>query len=224
MAAIIYDLSGRAFAQELGVDEKAVRKARLKGDIKFGYNAVSGKYNLEEAKKNQWVQEQFLVKPKAGVNKAKAIDKLEKLEKKGGDKSAGVSGRGQQPPNDEPEEGPDEDLNDCTVEELTKRLKVTSNMPARKALQYTQIVELARAKLKLQQEAGVLVAKVDVEKQLFAKGRILKADVMNIAENTVDDVLAAPNRVEAINILKQYCTNLLERYSNEEQLNINNEE
>lgn len=192
MAAITYDLSGRAFASEIGVDEKAVRKAIVRGDITKGFNAISKKFNLEEAKKNQWVQDQFLIKAKPGVSKVKAIDKLENFEKKNVGKSAEkTEPQPKQPDDDEPIT--DEDLNDCTVEELTQRLKVTSNMPAKVALQYTQIVELARAKLKLQQEAGVLVAKVDVEKQLFAKGRILKADVMNIAENTVDDVLAAPN-------------------------------
>jgi hypothetical protein len=215
MAAIIYDLSGRAFAEVIGVDEKAVRKAIVRGDIKHGFSAVKKKFNLEEAKKNQWVQDQLLVRAKAGVSINKAIEKLEK--QKIGKSASG----GQQPPkDDEPE---DEDLTDCTVEELTVKLKVTSNMPREKALRYTEIVELALAKLKLQKEAGVLVAKADVEKELFAKGRILKQDIMNIAESVVDDVLAAPNRTEAVNIIKTHCNELLTRYSKEEELTINNE-
>lgn len=79
-------------------------------------------------------------------------------------------------------------------------------------------VDLKTSQLKLEQLSGSLVARKEVEKELFAFGQLIREQIMNVPVKIVDDVRAAPTRVEALNIITDALTDVLQKLSETQNL------
>lgn len=193
-------LSIRAYAEMVGVDEKAVRKARDAGLLKTGYDAKTGKIIPSKADK-AWGNAKKVIKPQAGISRAKAIEKLDKV--------AASLQPSQQPDNNAPDE-----LENENIDELLSRLKITSSMSAQDAMKFREIIGAALDKKKLEEAEGILVRKDKVEKALFILGNELKKALFNMPQRIIRDIMSATNEVEAMNIFNQELTIVLNAYAN----------
>ncbi len=193
------EISIRAYAALLKVNEKTVRKARDSGLLGKGYNGLTAKIIPSLADK-AWGDNQKIIKPKAGVSRAKAIKKLEEKERKKADvldKSVDLPQK----------------LDKMSTQELLSYIEVTTDMPLILAMRYREIIALALDKIKLQKEEGFLVEKDLVYKELFSFGTQLKKALLSIPGRVIDDMLAASNKVEAINILTVELNEVLRVFS-----------
>lgn len=190
------NISVRAFAKQISVSEGAIRHAIKDGKLGDVYNAETKKINVAQAKKNAWVQQQSVIKPKAGVNRAKTIEKLEKEKKEIEEKTIEINN-----PN----------VSDAV--DVIKDIKITKDMTVATAIRFREVVGLALDKIKLQQAQDVLVEKAEVERVLFKFGDELKRGLLDIPKRVTRDVMAAPNEVEATNILTDEITQVLLKFS-----------
>lgn len=194
-------ISIRGFAKQISVSEGAVRKAIKEGKLKGAYDEVAKKINVAKAKKAAWVQQQSVIKPKAGVSRAKAIEKIE------------------QQNNDEVAALPITDKDVKDAQDVIRSIKITKDMDYKQAMKYREIVGLAMDKIKLQQAQGVLVEKAEVEKVLYKFGDELKRGLLDIPKRVVRDIMVAPNEVEATNILTDELTQVLLKFSDIKNFN-----
>jgi hypothetical protein len=135
-----------------------------------------------------------VVKPKAGVSRAKAIEKL-------------VA----EPANDQPA---GDLFEEESLDQLLAALKITSGMRAPEAMRVREVIGAALDKKKLEEAEGKLVQREKVDKALFAAGNELKKALFNIPQRIVRDIMAAPNEVEAINIFNTELTQALNSFIN----------
>lgn len=224
-------LSLREVARRLNVNESAVRRAKKEGKLGDCLNVAANKVDWKKAQKNAWVQQNQVVKPKAGVSRAKAIEKMEggKASRQVGRgaksvaakplKAAKVSKTGQQPaPETKPPVSTQDD--EITEDDLLTGVVITRSMQTGEAMRLREVFGAALDKVKLQEAEGSLVKRVDVEKNLFNYGNQLKKSLLSYADTVIDDVLAAPNKVEALNIMKLKMNQLLNLYANPDNWNI----
>lgn len=188
-------VSVRAFAKQINVAESAVRRAIKEDKLKGVYILSTKKIDAVKAKKNAWVQQQSVIKPKAGVSRAKAIEKIERSNKK----------------SDVVDDLPDPETADA--EDIIKSIKIERDMPINTAMRLREIVGLAMDKIKLQKEQSVLVEKAEVETVLFAHGNELKRGLLDIPKRVIRDIMVAPNEVEATNILTDELNRVLLQFS-----------
>lgn len=202
-------ISIRAYAKSKNIDEKAVRKAIDEGKIKKGYVKTKKKIKASIADK-EWGHLHDVIKPQRGVSKAKAAEKMEqqkqpvKNEKKQ-DKSADKSKI--------PDDSSDDLIENYSIEELIKSISIYPELTYSEALRRKEILGIAGERMKLEEQQGLLVRKADVEKALFAVGDMLKKDLNSIPARCIDDIMAAPNKVEATNILVIELQTVLKKFS-----------
>lgn len=238
-------LSMRAFAKRLTVDEKAVRLAKRNG-LLADCVTLDNKIDWEKSKKNAWAINQSVIRPKAGVSRKKAIEKLataaEILKKRPGKtvkkkavkpniknekkkilQTPQLSEPGK---NQLPKPGKMDGVQDpvsgeiFTDDDLITGVVITKNMDLAEAMKLREIFGAALDQKKFQEVSGSLVKKTEVEKNLFGFGNQLKKALLSFPESVLDDVLAAPNKVEALNIMKMKINQLLTIYSNPENWNV----
>lgn len=188
-------ISVRAFAKQIGVSEGAVRKAIKNWSFTVGVQE-DGKINSEAAMEDAWVKKQKVVKPKAGVSRTKAIEKLE-----------------EKPPAGEP--APDDfDEVDFEDEEAVRNIKVNATMTASEAMRRREIIALALDKKKLLEMERVLVRRDAVEKSLFLLGSELKKSLLDVPARCVRDIMASSTEVEGIKLLTEEINQVLSIYGN----------
>lgn len=190
-------VSIRAYARSLNVDDKAVRKAIDAGLIKKGYDATLKKIIPAKADK-EWGFQHKVVKPRAGVSRAKAIEKMEQ----------------QKPSAPQQPTATKTDPESEDIDKILSDIKITSSMSAADAMKYREIIGVALDKKKLEEQEAILVRRDKVEKALFAVGNELKKALFNMPQRIVRDIMSCPNEVEAINIFNEELTILLNNYAN----------
>lgn len=199
-------VSVRAFAQQIGVSEGAVRKAIKAWNFTVGVQE-DGKINTSAALNDPWVKKQMVIKPKAGVSRVKAIEKIEASIKERSSRGAC---------DDEDTDDRDDnfrDIGSIDVEDIANSIRVTKDLKAAEAMRRREILALAIDKKKLQELEGTLVRKDAVEKVLFAFGSELKKALFNMPQRVVRQIMAASTEIEAINILNLELTNILTAFS-----------
>lgn len=194
-------VSKRAYADIVGVDEKTVRKAIDAGLLKKGFDIKTGKIIPSLADK-AWGNAKRVIKPQAGISRAKAIEKL--------DKAAGVI----KPAPKAKGETPDPEIESENIDQLLSSMKITSSMSAQDAMKYREIIGAALDKKKLEEAEGVLVRKDKVEKALFVFGNELKKSLFNMPQRIVRDIMNSENEVQAMNIFNEELTIILNTYAN----------
>lgn len=200
-------VSVRAFAQQIGVSEGAVRKAIKAWNFTIGVQE-DGKINSSAAMTDPWVKKQTVIKPKAGVSRVKAIEKIEATIKERSSRSAG---------DDEGTDDSDDsfrDIGSIDVEDIANSIRVTKDLKAAEAMRRREILALAIDKKKLQELEGILVRRDAVEKSLFLLGSQLKKAILDIPARCVRDVMAAGTEVEGIKILTEEIVVVLNTYAN----------
>jgi hypothetical protein len=204
-------ISGRELAKRLKVSEGAVRQAIARGDLGKAYDSADKKIDYNKAIKTGWAQSQLNIKPKAGVSRTKAVEKLE--QKETAPKAKPVE---QPPPPFKPDEDDaiDDELLNASTKDLSKAIKINSNLKTAEAMRRREIIALALDKKKLEEAEGILVRRDKVEKALFTLGSELKKSLFTMPQRIIRDIMAAPNEVDAINIMNDELTLILNTYGN----------
>lgn len=70
------------------------------------------------------------------------------------------------------------------------------------------------SELEYKKKAGQLVEKEKVYKTLFDFGKELRNDLLAIPDRIIDDILGAPNRMDALTLLYDELANVLEKATN----------
>ena len=168
MAQII---SSRELARKLNLAPNSVVRAIAAGKVTDCYDTVKKKFDWKKAQKNIWVQSASIIKPKAGVSLSKAIEKIERAEKKTDSPGEIKSDNWNPKKNIESELSSDQDegerIDELSEEELTDRIRLTENMPMQQAMRYKEIIDAAINKIKLKQLQLILVPKADVDKAYY---------------------------------------------------------
>lgn len=220
-------LSKSAYARYLGVNEKAIRKAIEEGKIKKGYDVVKKKVNVKEADKEYgFLHKNATAKP--GISKAKRVDKITDKVSVASPKKAVKSEKIQSPKFDTDKIDKSENLDDELIDDsedldyetLLLKIPVHDKLDYKETVRRREILQLALDKKKLEELEGVLVRRSDVYKALYALGSQLKKAISSIPARCIDDVLSAENKVEAINVLNDEITNVLNTYANFSKVNV----
>ncbi len=183
-------LSVRAYAKQIGIDEKSIRKAIESGKIKKGFDKKTNKIIPSIANK-EYGEAAKVIKPKAGVGKKAVAKKLEQ------NKSDSIQ---------KPESDNLEDIADI------------DNLSYSEALRQREIVALKLDMIKLQEQEKVLIKKEIIDKVLYDHGNNFKKALLNIPSRVVSDVRAAPNETEAVAILDLEINNVLNQYTDLETI------
>ena len=189
-------ISVRRFADQIGVSEGAVRKAIKNWNFTIGVQE-SGKIDSVAAMGDPWVKRQQAVKPKAGVSRIKAIEKIEEKIKEVADQSG------------------EDDFNDVDLEgeDIASLIKVRTDLKAPEAMRRREILALAMDKKKLQELEGILVRREAVDKSLFLLGSQLKKALLDIPARCVMNIMAAKTEVEGIKVLTDELVSVLNTYA-----------
>lgn len=231
-------MSKLAYAKYLGINEKSVRNAIADGKIVKGWDTELKKIRVAEADV-EFGHLHKIATVKPGVSKAKRAakvteqnqrEKQKQNTKKPELKNAGKKNSEKSEPEDDTNEysfdHSQEFINDTfenfgdTYEELLLKIPVTSDLPYNEAVRRREIIQLAMEKKKLEELQTVLVRRENVEKTLYASAINLKKALMNIPARVADDVLAANNKVEVMNILSEELTAVLTEYANVGQIDL----
>lgn len=209
------NISVRKYADHLGISDKAVRNAIKDGKIKKGvaYKTVMQKgqeievptINQEIADK-EWGDLHKTDKIKPGQKKDKIIAVVEqaKAEKKP-EISPHKKGA------DMPETDDDGLMDDA---EVISRMKIPKDLSFGEATRRREIIGLALDKKKLQELERELVRRDEVERNLFAIGVELKKKLLNVPARVTSEVRGAATEVEAQSILTVEITQILNEFSN----------
>jgi hypothetical protein len=202
-------ISIRAYAKQLNVDEKAVRKAIEEGKIKKGYNKkikkiIPSKANVE------WGSLHQVIKPQRGVSRAKVIEKLEKQQQQ---KPVELPPKDSEKPNKKGE-SIDELFKSYTYSELINSIFITPDLQYSEAIRLKEILAIANERMELEEKQGILVRRADVDKSLYKLGDLIKKSFLNISARVVPEMRAAGTDVEATNILNSEIKLVLSSIAN----------
>lgn len=212
-------VSYREFARRIFVNESAVRKAIVEERFTKGVNKLAKKIDPAKAANDAWVQQQQAIKAKAGVSREKAVEKIEKSEKKTSAQRTApqvqkstvpqqLAAKNKQLPADNDDEVTGDES------ELLNEIKIYKSMSLKEAMRLREVFGAALDKVKLQEAEGTLVKRSEVEKSLFAYGNQLKKALQTYPMRVIDNILAAPNKIEAINIMQEEINIVLNQFSN----------
>jgi len=208
MTMEVTKISVRAYAESLRISDKTVRNAIADGKIKKGVSYKIQMRNgqevdvpeiLKEIADKEWGFIYQTDKVKPGQNSVKIIEKQAVSKQPNETKVQS---------DDLPVDG---DFNDEIDSELISTLSITKNMSFREATRRREVIAAALDKLKLQELESTLVKKSEVEKTLFAFGDEMKKELLNIPARCIDDIMAAKNKVEGINMLTVEIENVLNK-------------
>lgn len=187
-------ISVRAYAKEVCVNESAIRRAIREGKINRGYDKVTKKIIRSIANK-EYGNLKDIQTPQRGISKQKFAEKISKSARRG--------------------HGVDDITNGGPFDysKLLDSISINATMEYKDIIKRRETVGLALDRMKLEEQNGILVRKADVEKNLFALGDQMKKGLLNIPNRVVDDIMAAPNKIEAINILTMEIQQMLERFA-----------
>ena len=202
----IEKISISEFGRRLNVSEGAVRRAIKRGDIGKAYDPIEKKIIYNQAKDCAWALQQAIIKPKGGISRSKAAEKINKAE----EKKSSLEKKFPIPP----VELEDDLVLNGTTEDLLKSIKIHGKLKTAESFRQREIIALALDKKKLEETEGILVRRDKVEKALFTVGSELKKALFTMPQRIIRDIMAAPNEVEAINIMNDELTIILNTYGN----------
>lgn len=213
-------ISIRELARRLNLSDNSVRRAISDQKVSDCFDPVAKKFDWKKAQKNEWVQSAGVIKPQRGVSTAKAIEKHDRAEKTEVNSIEKKTTKGNSKNNIQDEipsaqipEEEGENIDELSEEELADRIKLTDTMTVQQAMRAKEIINAAIDKIKLKQLQAVLVPKSEVEKAYYSYAAQLKKALLQLPDIIGDELLAASNKVEAMNILKKGLTEVLEEYS-----------
>lgn len=215
------NISIRKYAEHLGISETAIRKAIKDGKIKKG---VSYSIQMQKGKEIQVPQINLIIADKEyghlhNSEKLKPGQKKEKLSEiidgQKVEKNAKLSSH--KDGANLPEVDEDGLMDDA---EVISRMKIPKDLSFGEATRRREIIGLALDKKKLQELERELVRKDEVEKNLFAIGVELKKKLLNIPARVTSEVRGAATEVEAQSILTVELTQILNEFSNLQELTI----
>ena len=222
-------LSKNAYAKYLGINEKAVRNAVSSGKIKKGWDTENQKVIKHLADKEFGHLHQ-VAKPRPGVSSDKLAAKIDRQNKsevsaKSSDKSEVkkeiIKSPNKSDKTDEQEDYDDEAIDpELSIDELIKRIKITSKLSYGEASRIREIIQLARDKTNLEEQYGSLVRKVDVDRVLYLAGTELKKSLMSMPQRCADELVHSNNKVDVINIIARELTEILANFSGFDNLNL----
>jgi hypothetical protein len=208
-------ISIRAYAAQLNVNEKAVRKAIQEGKIKKGVQKSSGKILASKADQ-EWGYIHKVPKPGRGLSKAKVAEKLDAIPvippKENLVKPIKTE-------NKREETGENQEGMNYSYTDLINSIHIYPELTYSEAIRRKEILGIAAERMKLEEQQGILVRKADVEKSLFAIGDTLKKSLLNIPARCIDDIMAAPNKIDASTILIMEIQSVLNRFYQHLQTN-----
>lgn len=193
-------MSKNAYAKYLGIDEKAIRNAIGAGKIVKGWDAEKKKI-IQDLADTEFGFSHKLPKARAGVNKAATAAKVDKPkpEKKTPKNSENPKKPNSESPNNE--NTPPANYDGLTVAEVIAQIVIHPDLSYQQSLQRTAVLQLCTDRIKLSELEGSLVRKDAIDKALYAYGQQIKRGFLAIPARTIDAILAADTKVEAINIL-----------------------
>ena len=220
-------MSKLAYANYLGINEKSVRNAIADGKIVKGWDVEQKKIKVTEADQ-EFGHLHKIATAKPGVSKAKRAAKVVEVQKSksnavkperkiAGNKNSDKSDDGE--PNysfDNSQDFIDDSFAQLgdTYEELLLKIPVTSDLQYNEAVRRREIIQLAMEKKKLEELETVLVRREMVEKILFSSAITLKKALMMIPARIADEILAATNKVEVMNVMTAEINSVLSEYAN----------
>ena len=197
------EMSVSAYGRYLDLSHTAVQKAIATGKIKQGYDSQRKKIIVATADR-EWGNAARLLKPKSGVSKLAIAEKLQRKVPKPATNAT-------------PEVATATD--DVTKQELEQMaaadgikpedIAIDASMSYEALLRTEQLIDTIIKKTKLRQLHGELVDKKQNDNDLFAFARQIRNNLLAIPDRTIDSILAAPTKVEAITILKKEITDVL---------------
>ena len=219
-------MSKSGYARHVGVSETAIRSAIADGKIKSGWDEKKKKIIMHLADEEYGHLHQVAT-AKPGVSKVQRAKKVT-----GNDNSKQAKPKPREANKKNSDKFDDEsdgaysfdhsedfiedtfaELGD-TYEELLLKIPVTSDLQYNEAVRRREIIQLALEKKKLEELQTVLVRRENVERMLFGAALILKRSLMMIPARIADDILAANNKVEVMNIMSKELTDILLEYAN----------
>jgi|GEM_PF-2049826 len=207
------EMSVRAYAKRVGVDEKAIRQAINKGLIFEGFDLVKKKIIVAKADE-EYGQIKEMIKPQRGVSRSRAIESNE-------EKEASPNKNDET----EPDEKPISKIQKKKLETMAGMLEgnsllaginITNRMKMGEAMRLREILALALDKKKLEEAERVLVRRDDVNKTLFNFANELKKSLFSIPAKVVSHIQSAGSELEGINILNDELTHVLNMYAKTE--------
>lgn len=196
-------ISIREFAKRLNVNHTAVLKAIHEEKITVGYNPKTKKINAKEIEKNEWVKLNREMPKKQGLSDEKFIKKIEALENK--NKKIKVTEQNAT-------EFQETSYND-EIDDVLENLKISHTMSLKTSTEINAIFLAVKNKIEILEKKKELVRKADVDRVLFAYASQLKKELMALPARIIDDIRAAPSKVDAINIFNQAMNDILKRFS-----------
>lgn len=209
MAKVSKEISVRQYADKIGVDEAAIRRAIREGKIKKGVKHVTKKIKGKNTKvpviivdqaDKEYGQLKVIKKPQRGVSKKKIANEVDKANDAKEDSK----------PDDIPGE---DELPNLTYQELLNSINIHDKLPYSELIRRREVLGAAQDKMKLEQLQGILVEKSQIDKSLFAIGNELKKNLYNIPSRVVPLIRNSPNDVDAINILTTEINSVLQEFA-----------
>lgn len=234
-------LSKNAYASYLGINEKAIRNAIAIGKIKKGWDAERQKV-IKRIADREFGHLHKVSKPRPGVSSAKLADKIksEKSPNKTGtnsdksevktvviaEKSATKKKSEQKAKKSEQIDEDDDDFEYVLEEgfslgDLISSIKITPTLEYGEAMRRREILQLAADKIKIEEQHGALLKKVDVDKTLYVAADQIKKALMAIPQRCADEILHAENKVDVINIMMKEITEALGQLADLENIKLN---
>jgi hypothetical protein len=225
-------LSKNAYAQYLGVSEKAVRNAITDGKIKKGFDLVRQKVIKHLADK-EYGHLHSVAKARPGINKDKLAVRINEANRsdknvQNSAKSEVVVKKSASPkkpskksevsPGDDDDEEP-ADLQEYSYEQLMEKIKITPSLSYSESLRRKSILDLAAEKMKAEIQQNLYVRRSDVEAVLYEFGSHLKKALMSMPLRIADELLNAGEVVSVVNTMNRELTDILNEYSNFEEVN-----
>lgn len=205
-------ISQREYGRRLGVSNETVRKAIEAGKVSKGWDKKAGKIVFELA--NEEWGNTYLNQIKDGA--AAEADAIKRVQ-------------GFEPPNPTPapkkpqaKKPQDEEMSDEEAMDIAAGLgdpsKLDLTMQFAEAVRREKVYTQAIKGVEYAEKVGKLVNKGEVYRQLFGFGQSVRSAVLAVADRATDELLAAPNRATAHQILTQYLHEALTKLTEGEAL------
>jgi hypothetical protein len=203
-------ISQREFARRLDVSNEAVSQAVKNGKISKGWDKGAGKIIYEKAME-EWGN--LFVKIDAESEQATA-DVVKRLQSVPG------------PQITKPRAKDPDDSQQSAFDELEEyeTLALSARAPFAEALRVEKVAKAKQEIIKLKKETGELVNKEEVYRQLFGYGQSVRNAILAIPDRIIDEVLAAPNRALAHQVLTSGIHEALTKLTDVETLSFQDQQ
>lgn len=192
-------ISQREFARRLNISNEAVSRAVKDGKIVKGWDKKANKIVFERAME-EWGNLHLEATAEGEEATAEVVKRLQ-------DTQAPQQPKPQAPPQitkPRKEKDPDNSEQDAFDELEEYELALSARAPFAEALRVEKVAKAKQEIIKLKKETGTLVNKAEVYRQLFYFGQSVRSAMLVIPDRAIDEILAAPNRGTAHQILTKY--------------------